>query len=170
MTARRGVKNWKYFQVQRADLLDTFDYDPSTGNLVWRDNGVNRRPGKAAGNLNLGYREVEWRGVRYYCHKLVWLIIYGTVPYEIDHIDCDKLNNRIENLREATRVDNGANRRMTVRNTSGSKGVTWNKRAGKWQASCGRVGGYIGMFDTKEAAALAYAEAAARRYGEFARA
>jgi hypothetical protein len=77
----------------------------------------------------------------------------------------------IENLRPATKSQNAANRGKTCNNTSGFKGVWWRRRYRKWQATIGVNGKrfYLGMFDTPEAAHAAYAAAAQRLHGEFAR-
>ncbi len=90
---------------------------------------------------------------------------------EVDHIDGDGRNNRRENLRLATRAQNGRNRRVSKRNTSGFKSVYWCRRAKKWRASIGLSGKtlYLGSFDTPEAAHAAYCEDSARLHGEFGR-
>ena len=90
---------------------------------------------------------------------------------ETDHIDLNGLNNRRANLRNATRVQNGCNQGMTCRNTSGAKGVTWNRRLGKWQAQIGLRGKtyYLGLYEAVELAAAAYAKKSAELHGEFGR-
>lgn len=88
-----------------------------------------------------------------------------------DHIDGDGLNNRRVNLRLATNSQNLANRRIFTVNTSGYKGVAWNKNCGKWQAQIGIEGKthYLGLHVRVEDAAIAYDEAARKLFGEFAR-
>jgi hypothetical protein len=86
---------------------------------------------------------------------------------QVDHIDLDGLNNRRSNLRFASPAQNSANRRKNSKNTSGYKGVCWNKAAQKWQASYVRK--YLGLFNTPEEAYNAYCLAASQRHGDFAR-
>lgn len=89
----------------------------------------------------------------------------------VDHINGNGLDNRKANLRVATNSQNLANRGAQRNNTSGFKGVTWNKAAGKWQASLKLNGNrwYLGLHNTAEDASAAYQEAARRAFGEFAR-
>lgn len=88
----------------------------------------------------------------------------------VDHIDGDTLNNRRSNLRLASYSQNGANSTKRRANTSGYKGVTWDKHRKKWMAAI-RVNYkrmYLGRFNTKEEAAKAYNDAAKLHFGEFA--
>lgn len=92
--------------------------------------------------------------------------------FQVDHIDGNGLNNRRENMREATNAQNAHNSPIQRNNTSGFKGVSWHKRCAKWYArikangSCYR----LGCFDTPEAAHAAYVAASEKLHGEFARA
>ena len=97
------------------------------------------------------------------------MILDTAAPF-IDHRNGDGLDNRRENLRPATHSQNQANRRRLPTNTSGYKGVTWNKKSAKWQAGI-KVDGrsfHLGLHDTAQAAGDAYAAAAVRHFGEFA--
>ncbi len=89
---------------------------------------------------------------------------------DVDHWNRDGLDNRRENLRPCTRIQNSRNRGPQKNNTSGYKGVTWNKRAKRWEAKIWLNGGciHLGKFERVEDAAAAYAAAAAKHYGEFA--
>jgi hypothetical protein len=94
--------------------------------------------------------------------------VYGEWPTDlIDHANGDPSDNRLCNLREANRATNAANARRPRDNTSGFKGVSWAKSARKWRATL--AGKHIGIYDTKEDAASAYARAAKELHGEFAR-
>jgi hypothetical protein len=105
-----------------------------------------------------------------------WLLLHRAIlnPDDhlcCDHIDGDGLNNRRSNLRIVTKAQNNINRRRRVTNTSGVKGVSYDKQSGKWAANIGINGKnhWLGRFDTKELAAAAYAEASARLHKEFGR-
>lgn len=99
-------------------------------------------------------------------HRVI-LGLEKTDPRVADHIDGDTLNNTRANLRAATRSQNAAN--IHLKKTSGYKGVTFHKKAGKYQAALhGIYRTHIGLFDTAEEAALAYNETATRIYGEYA--
>jgi hypothetical protein len=91
--------------------------------------------------------------------------------FQVDHIDSDGLNNRRLNLREATGSQNQHNQRLAKHNTSGLKGVTWHKAAGKWQAQIKLKGKqrFLGLHATLEAAHATYAAASAALHKEFGR-
>jgi len=90
---------------------------------------------------------------------------------EVDHVDGDGLNNRRTNLRRATHSQNMHNQRLSVANTSGQKGVTFNRASKKWQAQIKKSGKviYLGVFPTIEMAAKAYADASVSLHGDFGR-
>lgn len=92
-----------------------------------------------------------------------------TGPWQTDHIDRNGLNNQRSNLRVATRSQNGANRKLRT-NTSGFKGVCWNKASQKWQAAIQVLGKvkYLGVYENINDAHAAYVSAANESYGEFA--
>jgi len=90
---------------------------------------------------------------------------------QVDHRDMNGLNNCRSNLRAATNQENGCNRNKQEKNTSGAKGVCWDKQAQKWQAHI-RVNGkriHLGLFDDIDDAVRAYNKAAMQHFGEFAR-
>lgn len=98
------------------------------------------------------------------------MFAYGDVlPDEIDHIDRDPSNNRLSNLRAATRSQNARNKKIGRANTSGATGVTWHKRIGKWQAQIEmeRKSIYLGVYSDLSDAVSARAEAARRYFGEW---
>lgn len=103
---------------------------------------------------------------------LVWALHYQEWPTsEIDHKDnTNTLNDRIENLRLATKNQQNANKRKQSRNTSGYKGVYWFRRDSRWQAKIGVNGRgiHLGYFNTREEAYAAYCQAAIKYFGEYA--
>ena len=171
--------------LTRTDLTAEYvrsilDYDPETGAFRWRARvdapaRVNTRfAGKVAGSVMInGYRCISISSVRYYAHRLAWLHYYGEWPaLPIDHRDGDGLNNRIANLRLATMSQNLANTGSRKSNKSGFKGVSWDKRKGKWKAEITKDGksSFLGYFDLPAEGHAAYIAAAKRLHGEFARA
>lgn len=107
-------------------------------------------------------------GKGHLAHRLAWLHVYGIFPKEeIDHIDSDVANNRLDNLREASRVQNMGNTRG-MRDLP--KGVLFRKRCPLRPYEAVLAGKYLGNYHTVEAAAAAYKRAAIEKFGEFARA
>ena len=160
--------------VQR--LRELVAYDPETGEFRWKVAVARRvRAGDlTAQSLNSdGYRHLRLDGYTIKAHRAAWAYVTGSWPIGlIDHADGDRGANRFANLREASRSDNLANSRV---HRSGKidlpKGVTYRKAVGRWVARIQRDGRpiFLGLFDTPEAAAAAYASAAREHFGQFAR-
>lgn len=155
------------------DLKTLIAYDQDTGLLTWRVSVGPRSPGDVAGSKNgQGYLQVWVMGKRYQGHRIAFAMHHGRWPDgSVDHINHDRLDNRIVNLREATEAENKRNSLLRSDNTSGFKGVCENrKRINKWQASI-KVNKkliFLGNYPTPELAAIAYDRAAIRHHGEFA--
>lgn len=156
------------------EVKELLRYEPDTGDFYWRYPQSNFHKGGKAGALDQsGYTFIMIKRKRYLAHRLAWFVSHGEWPAaEIDHINGEKTDNRIGNLRLATRSQNGRNTSMSPLNTSGYKGVTWRAARQKWVASImvHRKWHYLGGFDRIEDAAKAYESAAERLHGEFRRA
>lgn len=158
----------------KALVFESLSYDPLTGEFRWKTAGKNTRGvGTLAGHLHYtGYRYVKVSQIRFSCQRLAWLFHTGEWPnMHIDHINTNKSDNRICNLREATSAQNGFNNPMQPYNTSGYKGVSWSAREKKYRAQITAYGkrNFLGLFDDPAVAAEAYKTAAAKLHGEFAR-
>ena len=118
-----------------------------------------------------GYYRIELGGRRYFAHRLAWYLHYGEWPSAmIDHINGDRKDNRIANLRLANQSQNSANAKRYSNNSTGYKGVS-ERRPGQFRASVRKDGKlrHLGTFSTPEAAYDAYVEAANDLHGSFAR-
>jgi hypothetical protein len=149
-------------------LKEKLHYDKDTGIFTWTDSKLNahKMRNKEAGTINsTGYRHIKITldgKLRVFCaHRLVWLYEYGEFPkLQLDHINHNRLDNRINNLREVTSRENQRNRAMNKNNKSGYTGVTFNKAARKYRVF---VSGdnrkiHLGYFEKLEDAALAAKE------------
>ena len=160
--------------VTAEEIRRLLDYVPETGQLIWREAPSHNTPhlvGTVAGNLDrYGRRCVMIHKKNYFAHRLIWLHVHGVWPVNvIDHVNRDPSDNRIGNLREATRSQNMGNRRP-VPNQTGFMGVLFEASRRKWRASL-RTNGkrvILGRFDTAEEAAAAYRSAKLREFGSFA--
>lgn len=117
------------------------------------------------------YKKINIKQKTYYLHQIIFLYHHGYIPQYIDHKDGNSLNNKIENLREASQSQNAANQVLRKNNTSGVKGVRFNTRYGKWTAAIMVNGKHIslGVHSTKETAQETYKLGAKKYFGEFAR-
>lgn len=118
-----------------------------------------------------GYLRVGLKGKRYYAHRVIFTMFKGYMPQFVDHINNDRSDNRIENLREATNKENNRNRGKVVRTSSKYKGVSWRKDRCKWSAKIKMNGKSksLGCYFSEESAALAYNREAVKMFGEFAK-
>lgn len=156
------------------EVRTALEYNPESGVFIRRGSRYGRCNGRIAGIvIGSGYVVIKINRRMYLAHRLAWLTVYGYWPAaEIDHINGMRHDNRIANLREATRTENARNRKLPRHNTSGHKGVTWDAAANKWKSRVGVGRGVqrsLGYFDKLEDAAAAYAAAAGIHHKEFAR-
>lgn len=154
-------------------IEDCISLDPKSGNLAWRvrvNNSV-----KVGDNIgtkhNKGYKFFRLNKTFDFNHRVVWYLAHGEWPLgEIDHINGDKSDNRLENLRDVTHRQNMWNK-ASQKATSVYKGVHWHKGSSKWRATLwtGASKVHLGLFQDEKEAAFAYDHAARVFFGEYAR-
>jgi len=153
-------------------LKSILDYDLDTGIFTWKVSKANRtKVGDVAGWSYNGYREIEINNKAYKAHRLAWLYVYGEMPKNlVDHIDGNRSNNKISNLREATYQENSENYKTPKTNKSGVKNVSWYKSLNKWVVSISirKTKKTVGYYDDLELAELVAIEARNKYRGEFA--
>ena len=166
-------------------LLECFDYDFETGMLFWKQRPLKhfmhcKFPDRVRASFNGnfaskeaftavdcgGYKRGELAGKRYLSHRVIYKLVTGEEPEFVDHIDRNKLNNKIENLRSVCHQENMKNQKMAENNTSGVTGVYKNERYGTWFSSIRNNGKtiYLGVFKNMNDAILAR-EVAEEEYG-----
>jgi hypothetical protein len=153
--------------LTQSILKEYLSYDPETGVFCWNKKTTkfsNVNIGDVAGTSNhhKGYVYIKFMGRQYAAHRLAWLYMYGDLPdKEIDHINRNRSDNRICNLRDVHRTINCRNRSVSSVNTSGHIGVSFCKKSQKWRAYFSEHGKQrmMGLFDSKDDAinARAYA-------------
>jgi hypothetical protein len=160
--------------ITQDELKSKLDYDPNTGIFTWKIKTIGSRGiGNIAGHKHkLKYIHIKICKKSYMAHRLAWLYMYGEFPTEyIDHIDCDKSNNKIENLRLSSNQQNQFNRGIPKNNTSGVKGVSWFKRDKKWQVTIyvDKKAKSFGRYINFDEAVSVAVEARKKHHGDFAR-
>ncbi len=158
----------------KALVFESLSYDPLTGEFRWKKSIRNGHgAGTVAGCLHhSGYMLISVSRIKFPSQRLAWLFHTGEWPKEhIDHINMDKTDNRICNLREASYSQNAFNNPKPPCNTSGFKGVSWYARAQKYRAQITAYGKryYLGLFDDPSLAHKAYKTASTLLHGEFSR-
>lgn len=159
--------------ITLQELKSILNYDPETGIFTWLVNkSSNAKVNTIAGSLSIqGYIRISLNDKRYYAHRLAWFYVYGTWPKEqVDHINSNRTDNRICNLREATKSQNMINTKLRKNNKSGIKGISWRKDLKKWHARltidkkiiC--IGNFFNLNDAK----LAIENARIKYHGKYA--
>lgn|SRR5574337_13974 len=142
-------------------MNEDLKYDPESGEIIWI------KWNRVAGTKHHdGYIQIRYKNKLYGAHRIAWFLYYGKWPTLIDHINGDRSDNRISNLREATKRQNAQNSIQS----KPYKGVTWAKTSNKWRARIVIDGTelHLGVFETIEEAHQAYVNAANQYFGAFA--
>lgn len=147
-----------------ARLRELLDYDYLTGHFTRRVSLTHSvKVGDRAGTISkkTGYASIWVDGHLYYAHRLVWLYVYGMWPIQIDHINGNRIDNRLTNLRDCTNAENQQNIKGRSHNKSGFIGVHFDAWSGKWRASIkiDEKTIKLGRFSSKRDASEAYKEA-----------
>lgn len=151
-------------------LQSLLRYDPADGWLYWRSRGDDARwdsryAGERAGSLSEGYIRVKLFGQLWPSHRLIWKLVHGAEPAILDHIDLDRGNNRLENLRAADAALNGVNTSRAAGQYL--RGVRKGRRGRFFaQHKVGAKMVHLGSFDTQEEAHAAYVRAVNKRFGQ----
>lgn len=146
-------------------LINLLSYNPDTGLFTWKmrdrlwfksDHEFGRWNTRYAGRPALtakidGYPMGPILKKPYKAHRVAFCMSYGYWPEYVDHINGVRDDNRISNLRSATKIENGRNQKKSTKNTSGVTGVYWWEKGGTWRAQIGIAGEkvYLGSFETK---------------------
>lgn len=164
------------YNITQAELMQQLKYEPESGNFIRVKNSTKAKVGDIAGGVSSGDGYVYIRiltpnSTKFLAHRLAWLYMTGEHPKEfIDHKDGNRSNNKWENLREATSIENSRNRKLRNDNNSNLTGVSFNFRLNKWVATCkipNKKSNHIGVYESKKEAYDAYVEYASKHFKEF---
>ena len=146
------IKASDHFPTLVNQLLE---YDPNTGTLYWigylRDGQISiKKKPKLAGSVNnVGYLQLGIDGVTYAAHRLIYLMMTGDWPDQVDHINGNTLDNRWCNLRNTSHWGNGTNKKLAKHNKTGIPGVRFEYPNEKWRVklNTAHIGYYDDFFD-----------------------
>lgn len=158
----------RYPNITKYDILKLFYI--KNDSLYYRIKpSKNVSKDKKAGTKTRGYIKVQINGKQYHEHRIIYFLYYGNWPQAIDHVNQIKHDNRIENLRACTITQNTWNSKKSIKNTSGIKGVCWDKTTNKWKVQIWKNGikYHIGVYSKIEDAKTAIEEVRLKMHGEF---
>lgn len=161
-------KYWGCAVLSQERIKELFEYNTDTGDLIWKVSRGTRKKGSIAGSINSeGYLCIGVDGEVYHAHRIIWIYVYGEPPEKpnIDHINREKTDNRISNLRAATCYENVVNRGLQKNNKSGCSGVRWIEKDKRWRVTI--RGKAYGQFKTFEEAREVRKNTAENILGEF---
>jgi hypothetical protein len=157
-------------KISHQRLIELLEYEPETGHFRWRITFGRLVKGKIAGKtIKTGYRTISIDGTDYRAHRLAWFYVNQEWPGLLDHRNEVKTDNRIDNLREATKSQNAMNCGNRSDNKTGAKGVSWYAKANRWigQIQIGRKSVFNRRFENFDDAVNAVKEARIKFNGEF---
>lgn len=150
-------------------LKEALDYNPETGIFTWKIPKSKIKIGKIAGTIDKGYITIGLDQVWYLAHRLAWFYVYGEWPKDqIDHINGVRDDNRIENLREASRSENGWNVRKNLNSQTGIKNVFKVRNKFRVLFKINGKQHHFGYFSSIEEAKRVADEVRMKFHGEFA--
>lgn len=157
--------------LTQEQVQSELNYNPETGIFTRKTKSLKYNIGDVVGCNCNGYTYICCNKKNRYAHRLAWLYVYGYIPKYIDHVNGNKKDNRIANLRETTISQNMHNSKKPKNNTSGIKGVYFHKKSQKWM---GRVYInykciYLGIFQNIDDAKKAVMIARKEHHGAFAK-
>lgn len=166
------IANENYELISQELVKALFNYCEETGLFTRKiTTGTKAKVGSIAGSIgSSGYIYLEINGNRYRAHRVAWLYIHGKFSeYQLDHINHDRADNSINNLREVTNKENSYNSSIRSDNTTGYKGVSLDSRSNRYRAYITIDGKQksLGYYSTAEEAALAYNRASKELFGEY---
>jgi len=163
-------------EISQELVKELFDY--KNGKLYWKSPKSNSvKKGQLAGYIRANTEKTEYsyyvgvNGKQHPISRIIFLWHTGYLPKIVDHANRNRLDNHIENLREANNSENCKNRRSAKGSTSIYLGVSWYSRYSKWKSGIkeyNKTSHHIGYFISEEEAALAYNKMAVKLHGEFA--
>ena len=168
--------------IDQVYVREAFDYDPLSGIATWKlrprhhfatdwaHNITNTKyAGRPCGAHSGGYIKTKLGGSGYRIHRLVWLWMHGRIPKLLDHINGDRTDNRLCNLREATNSQNQQNTAKRANTSSKLKGVMWHPKSMRWHSRITHHTRryYLGFFSTEQEAHEAYCVKGRELFGEF---
>jgi hypothetical protein len=155
--------------ITKEQLHTMFEYKDGT---LYRKISFGRtKAGDKVGFVNdKGYLSVNINSKNLLVHRLIWMMHFDEMPSLLDHIDGNRQNNKIDNLRIANRFQNAHNKNMNKNNTSGVKGVCWHKHTKKWNAQIwhNKKHYHLGLYESLQKAKEVVMNARNMFHGEFA--
>jgi hypothetical protein len=158
--------------ITQAELKKLLDYNSETGVFTWKVSPARQVfSGDIAGTKRKdGYIQIKVKNKLILSHRLAWIYMYGYLPKYIDHINGQRDDNRIINIRKVSNQQNSLNSKISKNNTSGIKGVYWDKSRNKWTVRLSIDGKckFFKRFDDIDLAKLVIEEVRNKYHGKYA--